>query len=405
MSLIGISAVASCVKVEQAPVREAAPITFQAVVGLAGDGITKAGNTDGAVYPTDMPFNTVAYYNAPANSPWDRERKEENRNIPAYSADDMAPKVAEVAYEAGNWVTKDADGKLYTWPLIGSLTFMAYSPAGVGTKGETDYVDMSEYIAMDHNGIRTRTAADTGGEAKFWDTENVPTKGVDFMVADIQIGKNANELNAGKSGVPIIFHHMLSKIKVDAVTSKGQKAKIHSVSISNVYTKGSYSATMANQTVTVKETVEGVEQDVEKTVPIWSNPSHRWTTTGAAQTITIYDSGNDTDGIEVDGTNLDSTEQAVEVEVGSCYAIPQMLSDAVVITIGYSVLNTETSQYVRQDPDISQHLSGFHENGWQRGMMYNYKIFIGLQKEIQFEGSSDVWNEAHEDEAGGAMAS
>ncbi len=331
---MGISALLSCVRVEPTPVREAVPITYQAVVGLAGDGITRAGDTDGAVYPTDKSFNTVAYLNVPGNT----TRADATQYIPKSGS------VAEVSYNT-YWKTTET----YVWPMISSLTFMGYSPAK-GLDSNDNEVDLSTKITMNRDGITVDN----------WNSEEAPFKGVDFMIADIQTGKNSNELNGGYSGVPMVFRHMLTKVKITVVKSNDREIKVNSIKLTDVRTEGDFSALISGTT--------------------WGSLYPVWT----ADNTSVQDlSFAPASGLE--WVNAGETTLELPVLEGY-YAIPQNTSGTSEIIINYDDSTVGSNQ------TQSEYLSVFHSK-WERGTMVHYRIIIGAKKEIQFEGSSDDWSD------------
>lgn len=169
LAALAIAAIASCAKNEVNEVTANDQITFQTVVGPS----TKA-LIDGEIYPTeDLPFGTVAYYNATGITfPTDAE---------LYIPESM------VSYSSPYWSTATP----YYWPKNGSLTFFSYSP----------YTDLQSYMECNETNGLTLTN---------WDVHANQT--VDVMVADVQTGQTANDENGGYTGVPTIFRHKLSQI-------------------------------------------------------------------------------------------------------------------------------------------------------------------------------------------------
>ena len=195
LAALAIAAIASCAKNEVNEVTANDQITFQTVVGPA----TKA-LIDGDVYETsDPPFGTVAYYNA--NDPLTTFPNSAELYIPE----------SKVSYSDSHWSTATP----YYWPKNGSLTFFSYSP----------YDELEATMTCDlTNGL---TLTD-------WDVDTNPD--VDVMVADVQTGQTANDLNEGYTGVPTIFRHKLSQI-VD-VTFKTNYATSHDGTTGNEFIAG-----------------------------------------------------------------------------------------------------------------------------------------------------------------------
>lgn len=167
LAALAIATVASCAKNEVNEVTANDQITFQTVVGPN----TKA-LIDGETYPTtDLPFGTVAYYNATGTT------------FPTSAA--LYIPESMVSYSSPYWSTATP----YYWPKNGSLTFFSYSP----------YTELQSYMECNET---------TGLTLTNWDVHANQT--VDVMVADVQTDQTYN--SSGLTGVPTIFRHKLSQI-------------------------------------------------------------------------------------------------------------------------------------------------------------------------------------------------
>ena len=125
-----------------------------------------------------------------------------------------------------NDVWKNADTK-YFWPKEGSLTFFAWS--------------INENNLNAYKNAVSCTPAD-GIKA---DLDVVANKNVDFLVADMQADKNANEKLYDHNGVPTLFRHKLSyvvfKVRTDKDYSEMKTITLKSIKFTGASSKGAYS--------------------------------------------------------------------------------------------------------------------------------------------------------------------
>ncbi len=128
----------------------------------------------------------------------------------------------EISYTGDVWKNET---KSFYWPKEGSLTFLAFSPSSIASE-----VRVSSKL----------------GEGIMLDSWNVAEKqDIDFMVADVQSGKTANEVYAGYTGVPTVFRHKLAKLvgfKVNLLRDNGKSYTYHlmSIKVKNYSQKGSF---------------------------------------------------------------------------------------------------------------------------------------------------------------------
>lgn len=229
---------ASCVKNE---VRE---------VSMHGDGqilynpaplrsmTTKA---DVPPFPTSSTFGSCAWY-LPGDNKWDDHHA-------AAATDPVAPTPyipkTEISYNlvipndfnSGVWRNND---KSYYWPMNGSLTFISWSPYELVdnpnfdvTPGDGVIINGWEMKNTPGYGIKTQA---TAGKSSETDPK------VDILLS---YTKDCTQ-NTAKGKVPIVFSHLLCKVKIVATLAKplGTDEKpweVTSVTLSNIYTKGNYS--------------------------------------------------------------------------------------------------------------------------------------------------------------------
>ena len=164
-------------------------------------------------FPTSSSFGSYAY-KIPAGMSYD------NNSSAGVNYIDKA----EISYdnETGYWKCKD---RMYSWPTDGSsLTFFSFSPfnlAGVSCS-------CTGGIRIDDYTVGT-TIGDTSA---------------DILVADMAKDLMQNKYTYGSKGVPTLFKHKLSRVRIVASLNNeieaGEYAYIKSLTLNNIYRKGDY---------------------------------------------------------------------------------------------------------------------------------------------------------------------
>ncbi len=347
MLSLAVLLLCSCAKIEREDAAYDAPITFQAVVARpAPEKMGTKAIVDGLTYPTgeDYDFCAVGYF--------------DNGDSRRYYSDgttavEWIPK-STVGYNgaAKKWMIKETQGTdtsfpSYYWPLAGSLTFMAYSPASL-TPVEYDAVDVAGEISMDaRHCIKLR-----------WDATAAKCTDVDFMVADPVTDIMANESNGGYVGVPIVFRHMLAKVKVSAAREGTDDIRIKSLRIKNIDKSGTFSATMAND--------------------IWGSYTYLWAVDeGSTYTRTLVEYSDSRDYMIL--------TQEYNPVGEACLMIPQGLADTKMLEVTYVQGGNEKTE------DLKLNL-GSGTFKWERGKEIHYRLGFGDQMKINFSGSSGGWS-------------
>ncbi len=313
----------SCAEISVDPVDEKDPVTYQAVVGTP----TKAETA--AQYDRGTPFMSAAYWN------------EDGGNSRSAATEYIAP--SEVFHNGSFWSTAVE----YFWPDQGSLTFLGYSPAGLSG------------VRMDRNGVSAS-----------WDSESTALKDVDFMVADVLTGQTNN----GGNGVPMIFRHMLTRIRITGLIADLEDGETMTVSVTglglrSVNTTGDYSASMA-------------EDDT------WGAFTHSWTNQATTKTLGFI-SGTSTKSFSKTGD-----DEVPATDLSLYLAIPQEVTDDHELFVEYTIDSTLDKNDVA-DGKATKKLSYFHQDmDWERGREINYRLIFGPSIPITFDGSSDDWTDA-----------
>ncbi len=241
-----LAAAASCVKVEVNPVKQkdGRNISYDAVIAKNSVG-TKAPLTS-VSYPTDVPFRSIAYYN-PAN--------DDRRSTAGKNPDGPWIEESRISYDASSrrWKAE----KDHLWPVDGGyLTFLSYSPSNDGVDKAVDISYDKGISAGKWDVGQHLTVVDAGekpgslGGGNFLDVEQVEGAqyGVDFMIADLKTNMTANGFNAGYSGVPTMFNHMLSLITFSGKVEGNVSVKVKRIILTEVYTTASFSSEISDKT-------------------------------------------------------------------------------------------------------------------------------------------------------------
>ncbi len=241
----------------------------------------------------------------------------------------------------------------YYWPKQGSLTFFAWTD-------NTNDPTSSVVSCPSDQGITFTSYVTTAANT-------------DLMVAKIAADKTNNpaDNSAGSSsstwaaGVPTVFQHILSSLKLSAKTSDNYtsaKIKITSITIDNLYSTGTYK--------------QGTDASIN---PI----AGTWTTEGTQASINLYTPDT--------ATEINNSETALNISGDDlCILLPQSLTDEQIV-VNYSVTTnygtTLTTNYVYKKK-LSELLS---DSKLKAGTEYTLKLKIGLD-EILWDPAEDPWN-------------
>lgn len=317
-------ALAACTKNEVKPVEVDQEITYQTID-------TKAAS----LFDTGSAFYSWAYILA-EGSTWDSKSAESS----PYITNSL------IKYKDNVWKNED---KAYYWPKKAGLTFFAWSdntnapsvsPATVSCDNESGIV-FDNYSAFDH-------------------------KNKDLLVAKIAADQTSNT-DSGHSwgaGVPTVFYHVLSALKITALTNLSTSDytfKVKSVAFTDVLSKGKY-----------------VQGHTSTVTPIASS----WTGVVDARDYDVYVPSA---GLSSALTNSEATLEATNGE----YTIfmPQTLTDDAKVTIVYQVTYGTTG--ITDEVSVEKNLKGIFTE-WKPGYKYTLKITIGLD-EILWDPDIQEW--------------
>ncbi len=341
------AAVSSCVKLEKtksAPER----IGFQAVVAKPSDQ-TKA-VVEGEVYPKTTPFKAVAYYDT-------------GDGIRAGSEIWVPESKVEWIDAAGKWGIMDGGSeKVFKWPMVGTFTAMGYSPAEM-TYGTGTPVNLT----MGTEGVALNSSNFTGAGGRGWDSEQM--KGVDFMVADLQ---NKLDASGSSNGVPMIFRHMLTKVRISAkrTLENTDEVKIKSIKIKNVATQADFSAGMVGA--------------------VWGHLISDWRNHALKKSVNFYENAlGFTLSSQFEGDLETGRNDNNYLQVGEPYlAIPQDLDASYKIVVDYSVTPKGGTE---QDKNAEVQIYLFHDE-WEKSKDVHYKFEFGPRQMINFDCTAGPWS-------------
>lgn len=280
-----------------------------------------------------------------------------------------------IAHSGNVW--RSAGEKKYYWPKAGKLTFFAWTlNAGSlsfpsGSSAQVSCSPTEGITLKDHDILKD---GDT-----------------DFMVAKVAEDKNANEkqyvaTSGVTSGVPTLFRHMLSMLRVTARTqddySAAKRFYIRSITLTNMLQKASFQQCKWDAAASTK----------------WSEVN-RWTPADASNpvlcNVDFYKYAGTEDsktaaGLEV---NTFSENSPVEVPASLSYYNPETFTGDEMLTLVYQIenLNNNVVEYVTVSKPLKDIAGG--ELEW--GHRYTLNLIFGLD-EILWDPAIDEWTPKEE---------
>lgn len=260
---------------------------------------------EGTSYPTDESFKVSAYY----------------EGTDAYFENLTA------SYSSTNALWETTPGQY--WPLEGSLTFYAYSPASASD------------VSMDENGF---TATD-------YTIQTSAQMTTDLCYASATVA----DCGAHPSAVGLTFSHALTqlvfRVKAAAYYSSA------SISLTSLKIKGIYS---------IASFGDGA----------WSDHDELYT----------YTLSTASTGLSYDAQNRPETLPVCEY-----LFLPQELTSNAALEVGYTVVTTTGgTDYTLENPPVTIPLSSGLSD-WEPGKKYIYTLNIGMDNVITFTASVVGW--------------
>ncbi|MBR3074901.1 MAG: fimbrillin family protein [Bacteroidales bacterium] len=304
---LGIVLAVACSQTEV----EQDPICFAPVASKSTKAIIS-----GTTYPTGESFVVSAYYNGTDDYFNDLE--------------------ASYSSAAAFWETSSSQ----YWPLRGSLTFNAFSPASASSSG----------ITIDANGVSVTD----------YTIQTAQQMATDFCYASATVA----DCTIHPDAVPLTFAHALSqvvfRVKADAyysTASRTVRIMLTSLDMQGIYSVGDFS------------------------YGTWENQSAE----------NYYTLSNTSTELTYDGSNRPET-----IDVCSYLFLPQELGPNAAITVGYDLVQTVSGNvYTLSNSPVTIPL-GAPLTEWQPGKKYIYTLNIGMNNLITFSVSTVGWQDESE---------
>lgn len=266
---------------------------------------------DGASYPTSESFKVSAYLNG--SDPYFQNQS------------------ASYSSSLNLWETEQPQ----YWPLEGSLSFYAYSPASASG------------ISLTRDGFNA-----TG-----YTIQTPAQMTTDLCYASVTVADCADH----PLSVPLQFSHALSQVvfRVKAAAFYGTAQRSVAISMTSLSLSGIYS---------VGDFADGA----------WENQESEYSYTLSDSTTELtYDQSN----------NPETTV------VCSYLFLPQELGPNAAFTVGYAITQTVSgTDYSLENPPASYPLSGTVTR-WEPGKKYIYTLSIGMNNLITFTASAVGWQD------------
>lgn len=353
-------ALAGCTKNEPAPsVTDQQAITFAApVVGLN----TKATNEVWNNYPTGTAYDFAVwakYYVDPADVT--------NGTYSTWTEGNTYMNEVTVSYSDNTW----APAQNYYWPKNGSLTFIAYAPAGRAEAAATESgITFTDFEV-------TQTVSD---QVDLLFSERAYNK---KAVDDNEVGSEGTGAEAGVTadiykGVHLSFKHALSSVAFTVKTladySGSTKITLNKIELLNVGSKASFDQNLKD----------------ENNAP---TTAASWTAAAEPKNYLVDNSDNlnyvvDTEAYWTASRSKTAPAAADGLRATDFILLPQNLS-GIKLKVTYTLANngTGSEQLVQV---IEKDLQTAAIGSWEMGKRYIYNIIIGLDT-IYFEPYVAPW--------------
>ncbi len=365
MTLALAAAAAACSKTEITPAgsEALAEITYETAPVTRGE-VQK--------FDEGNVFASVAYYLGEGLS-WSGRTDSDTPMLYMGSETGGVTTGVTIAHSGDAW--RSAGGKKYYWPKQGKLTFFAWTL----NSGSLSFP--------------------TGSSAKVScsPTEGITLKGhdilvdgdTDFMVAKVAEDKNANEKQYLKTpgvtaGVPTLFRHMLSMLRITARTqddySAAKRFYIRSITLTNMLQKASFQQCSWDGSASVK----------------WKSEVNEWTAVTDASgnptacNVDFYKYSGTEGSKTAAGLKVDTFDEnsPVEVPASLSYYNPETFTGDEMLTLVYQIenLNNNVVEYVT----VSKPLKDIAGGKLEWGHRYTLNLIFGLD-EILWDPAVEDW--------------
>lgn len=327
------------------------------------------------IYDTDESFSVFAAF---SKTSFDKDDPSTYENF-WYS--NTNPIKCDYYSKYNAWAPSDALGQelLYYWPLIGTLTFQAYSPADLGTNATTVSHTWDE-------GFKFTNFVVPGVGAQYdlmYSTRTENCRRSDYYIKDGEKYDDDNDRTGYPyKGINIDFKHALSAVEIQAISSLGSnssiKFRVKNVSLVNAYDTGNFSQIGESWTIDTGHTANPynlLEPDV------WKDPlpgtNDYETEYPVAPALILLPQNLDHDG--VDGFNASH-----DVYISLTYEKYEGTTVLGGETITWPLPLSYTEEVSGGTPVVT--------TGWQRSRKYTYRFVFS--DHIEFEARISPWEEA-----------
>lgn len=242
----------------------------------------------------------------------------------------------------------------YYWPMAGSLTFVAVSPATANSAFA--------------NQTATLTVTDFSSSTTVADQADLMYSKI--ADADDLTANTTSYPNSSKQGVPVVFNHALAQVRFMAVNNDhpANTVQIDKIQITNVANKG---------TLTV------VKDDAATNATDGSVDGWKTTTTDDATFVSL-----------LSAFGLDNAEKELGLPL---MIMPQTLADDIMLEVTYTMTHINGENVPDTQKTVSKKLSEIVGATLNANKKYTITLAIGAD-EILFSPSIVEWSETTADE-------
>ena len=361
IAAIAGAALVSCTKNEVAPsVNEQQEISFAAPVISPSTKVTEVADN----YSTDLTFSVWAHY---------YDQTTDGAVYTNFAGGEVYMDNVEVTYDSDIKGWKNASTNYY-WPKNGSLTFIAYSPAGVNA-------------GVDANGIKFDNYA-----------VGAPANQVDLLFSERAYDKTsvdrATAAAAPYAGVQINFKHALSSILFRVKAHEeypGTTLTVKKIEVLNAYSTGDFTQGLADQNGATTDAAAWNGHEAE--TPYIAYEDETGIVLSHEDVVYVHNSdvdaaANTTDLILLPQDLYHENNEADDTD-----------DTEITIKVTYTLQNTDMTAPIEQVAEVSLvtgNAGGYFTDGtdsisaWEMGKKYTYTIEVGLN-EIYFDPRVEAW--------------
>ncbi len=361
IAAIAGAALVSCTKNEVAPsVNEQQEISFAAPVISPSTKVTEVADN----YSTDLTFSVWAHY---------YDQTTDGAVYTNFAGGEVYMDNVEVTYDSDIKGWKNASTNYY-WPKNGSLTFIAYSPAGVNAGVNANGIKFDNYVV------------------------GAPASQVDLLFSERAYDKTsvdrATAAAAPYAGVQINFKHALSSILFRVKAHEeypGTTLTVKKIEVLNAYSTGDFTQGLADQNGATTDAAAWNGHEAE--TPYIAYEDETGIVLSHEDVVYVHNSdvdaaANTTDLILLPQDLYHENNEADDTD-----------DTEITIKVTYTLQNTDMTAPIEQVAEVSLvtgNAGGYFTDGtdsisaWEMGKKYTYTIEVGLN-EIYFDPRVEAW--------------